>query len=50
VLHCGGQRLGRAELVMVGERLGVRLVELAATAPSAAAAATSAPAARGVPA
>ncbi|MES2888923.1 MAG: FliM/FliN family flagellar motor switch protein [Pseudomonadota bacterium] len=31
-LKCGGQRLGRAELVMVGERLGVRLVELATPA------------------
>lgn len=32
VLSCGGQRLGLAQLMVVGQRLGVRVVELATPA------------------
>ena len=36
VLSCGGQRLGLGQLMAVGERLGVRVVELATPATPAA--------------
>jgi type III secretion protein Q len=44
VLKCGGQRLGLGQLVAVGERLGVRLVELATPATPVAPQAEGAPA------